>query len=96
MVGIATVMVMDPKIMIYDEPTASLDIQSRRDVINLIKRENKTHLVASHDLDFIKEICTRVIILNHGKSVADGEPAVIMSDAGLMKQNRMEVPYSLR
>ncbi|NIA30192.1 MAG: ATP-binding cassette domain-containing protein [Actinobacteria bacterium] len=96
MVAIASVLAMEPKIVIYDEPTASLDMRARRKVINLIKSERKTNLVASHDMEFILETCQRVIIINSGKIVARGEAALIMRDKELMENSGLEVPYSLR
>jgi len=96
MVAIASVLAMDPEIMIYDEPTASLDMRARRKVINLIKSERKTSLIASHDMEFILETCPRVIIINSGEIVARGEAALIMSDHELMEKSGLEVPYSLR
>jgi len=96
MVAIASVLAMEPEIMIYDEPTASLDMRARRKVINLIKSEHKTNLIASHDMEFILETCQRVIIINSGKIVARGEAALIMHDKELMENSGLEVPYSLR
>jgi len=96
MVAIASVLAMQPEIMIYDEPTASLDMRARRKVINLIKSERKTNLIASHDMEFILETCARVIILNNGEIVAQGAAAKVMRDKMLMEQCGLETPYSLR
>ena len=96
MVAIASVLAMQPEIMIYDEPTASLDMRARRKVINLIKSERKTNLIASHDMEFILETCGRVIILNGGEIVAQGKAADILRDRELMEECGLEVPYSLR
>ena len=95
MVAIATVFSMNPDYLIYDEPTASLDMRARRDVINLIKTESKTNLIASHDMEFILETCRRVIIIDSGKIIMDGNAEKIMADAQLMESSGLEVPHSL-
>lgn len=97
MVAIASVMAMQPRLVIYDEPTASLDMRARRDVINLIMRDNeRTSLIASHDLEFIREVCTRVVVMVQGMVIADGAPDMLLSNPVLMEQAGQEVPYSLR
>ena len=67
-IAIATVLSMDPKILVLDEPTSSLDPQVRRDLINLLKTfKDKTIIIASHDLELIDELCNRVVHMNKGK-----------------------------
>ena len=96
MVAIAGILAMSPKLVIYDEPSANLDMRSRRRLINFIKESEETVLVASHDLEMILELCDRVIVLNEGQIVADGTPADIMSDEAFMLANGLEKPHSLR
>src|SRR4030042_5807506 len=66
-VAIATVMAMDPDILIMDEPASNLDPRSRRQLINLLKGFRHTKIVASHDLDMILDVCERCIIIKDGK-----------------------------
>lgn len=94
MVAIASVLSMKPEIMIYDEPTASLDMRARRNVIHLIAMNQKTNLIASHDMEFILETCQRVIIIDSGKAIREGQASEIMSDSELMVKSGLEVPYS--
>jgi cobalt/nickel transport system ATP-binding protein len=96
MVAIASVLAMGPKIILYDEPSANLDLRARRRLINFLHSSPETILVASHDLELILAVCDRVILLNQGKIVADGIPATIMSNQALMEANSLEVPPSLQ
>ena len=93
MAAIATVLAMDPDVLLMDEPTSALDPFNRRMVINTIKSLPKTKLIASHDLDMILDTCQRVILLSDGKIVADGETEKILTDKELLEANRMELPF---
>jgi cobalt/nickel transport system ATP-binding protein len=95
MVAIASVLAMRPKILLYDEPSANLDLRARRRLIDFLKTSAETIIISSHDLELILEVCDRVILLNQGTVVADGLPAKIMSDQVLMEANGLEVPHSL-
>jgi len=95
LVAIAGVLAMRPKLVIYDEPTSNLDIRYRRRVIRLIQSSRDTMLIASHDLEFILEVCHRVILLDNGCVVADGNPREIMRDHELMEAHGLETPHSL-
>ena len=95
MVAIAAVLAMLPQIVLYDEPSANLDLRARRRLINFLQTSHETTVVSSHDLELIIEVCDRVVMLNQGRIVADGTPAEIMSNKGLMEANGLEVPHSL-
>ncbi|MEO0458120.1 MAG: energy-coupling factor ABC transporter ATP-binding protein [Cyanobacteria bacterium P01_A01_bin.114] len=95
MVAIAGLLAMHPRMMLYDEPTASLDIRSRRRLITFLRELEQTMLIASHDLEFVLEVCDRVIIMNQGEIVADGVPREIMGNADLMERYELEKPHSL-
>ena len=96
MVAIAGIRAMQPKVVLYDEPSANLDIRSRRQLINFIRQSEETVLVSSHDLELILEISDRVILIDQGEIVADGEPELIMGDDELMEAHGLERPHSLR
>jgi len=96
MVAIASVLIMEPKLILYDEPSANLDLRARRRLINFLKSSEQTMIIASHDLELIREVCDRTIVLSQGKIVADGDPITIMGDRALMEENCLEVPVSLR
>jgi cobalt/nickel transport system ATP-binding protein len=95
MVAIAGVLAMAPQLVIYDEPNADLDIRSRRRLIRFLQRSGETFIVASHDLELILEVCQRVVLLDGGALVADGDPREIMRDVALMEAHGMERPHSL-
>ncbi len=78
MVAIASVLSMHPKIILYDEPSANLDLQARRGLIEFLQRAKEVIILSSHDLELILEVCERVILLNRGKIVADGIPQQII------------------
>ena len=92
MAAIATVLAMDPEVMLMDEPTSALDPCNRRVVINTIRRLPNTKLIASHDLDMILDTCERVILLGGGCVAADGAAEDILKDRRLLEQNRLELP----
>jgi cobalt/nickel transport system ATP-binding protein len=94
--AIATVLSMQPDILIMDEPTSALDPKSRRRVIELLKGFEHTRIITSHDLDMVLETCKRVIVIKDGAIAADGAAAEILSDARLMDECGLEVPFSLR
>ena len=95
MVSIAGVLAMQPRLVIYDEPNANLDIRSRRRVIRLLQASKETMLVASHDLELILEVCDRVVLIDRGHIIADGNPCEIMGDDKLMEAYGQEKPHSL-
>ncbi|MBQ6388746.1 MAG: ABC transporter ATP-binding protein [Mogibacterium sp.] len=94
MAAIATILAMDPEVILMDEPTSALDPYNRRIVINTIRELGQTKLITSHDLDMILETCDRVILISNGKIVADGPAEEILSDRELLEANRMELPLS--
>lgn len=96
MAAIATILAMQPEILLMDEPTTALDPFNRRTVIRTVQSLPQTKLIASHDLDMILETCERVILLSHGRIAADGECAVILRDRELLEQNRMELPFCMQ
>jgi cobalt/nickel transport system ATP-binding protein len=76
-------------------PSANLDIRSRRRLIRLLQSSNETTLVASHDLELVLEVCERVILIDEGRIVADGESQEIMGNEQLMEAHGQEKPHSL-
>lgn len=95
MVAIAGVLAMQPNVVIYDEPSANLDLRARRRLIQFLQRSPQAMLISSHDLEFILEVCDRVLLIDQGQLVADGNPAMIMSDADFMTAHGLEKPHSL-
>jgi len=91
-VAIATVLSMQPEILVLDEPSAGLDPRARRALINLLRRLPLTMLVSSHDMRLVQELFPRLIIMYEGEIVVDGETAVLLADAALLEQHGLERP----
>ena len=96
MTAIATILAMEPEVILMDEPSTALDPVNRRTVIRTINGLPQTKLIASHDLDMILDTCQRVILLSHGKIAADGDAETILRDKELLEENRMELPFCLQ
>lgn len=94
--AIASVLSMQPDILIMDEPSAGLDPKARRRVISLLKSFEHTKVITSHDLDMVLELCSRVIVLKNGTVAADGPATELLADARLMDSCGLELPISLQ
>lgn len=94
--ALAGVLAMRPDILLLDEPSMFLDPRGRRELLHLLKGLGGTQILASHDLDLILDCCTRVLLLDHGRLIADGPTRTILADAALMEAHGLEVPYRLR
>ena len=92
MAAVATVLAMDPEVLLMDEPTSALDPYNRRIIINTIRKLPCTKIITSHDLDMIYDTCSRVILLSNGAVAADGPAEEILRDKELLEANRMELP----
>jgi len=86
-ISIATVLSMDSKILSLDEPTAGLDPRARSDLIWLLEELDQTMLIATHDLDFARQTCSRTIVMDQGRIVADGPTRQILDDESLLIQH---------
>jgi len=95
-VAIATVLAMNPDILVMDEPAASLDPKSRRLLIGLLRGFSHSKIVASHDLDLILDVCSRCLVIREGAVAADGPAEEILSDRKLLEANSLELPLSLQ
>jgi cobalt/nickel transport system ATP-binding protein len=95
-VALAGVLAMRPEILLLDEPTMYLDPRGRRELIRLLPALPGSRIVASHDLEMILESCTRILVLDAGRIVAEGPPRELLANRELMEKHRLEVPYSLR
>ncbi len=93
--SIATILSMTPDIILMDEPSAALDPGNRRNLIRVLNEFDHLKIVASHDLDFIWDTCSRVVLLDHGRITADGSPEEVLRDEELLVQSGLELPLSL-
>jgi energy-coupling factor transporter ATP-binding protein EcfA2 len=95
-VCLAGVLACEPSIMVLDEPTSNLDPRARRQLQSLLDKFTGAQIVATHDLDFALDHCTRSIVLDCGKVQADGPTQLILGHRDLMDCHGLEVPWRLR
>ena len=95
-VAIATVLSMEPSILVMDEPTSNLDPRARRQIIDLIRRFRHTTLIATHDMEMVLDLCDRTIVMKDGKIVADGNTQHVFGDLALLEDCGLEQPAELR
>jgi len=93
--ALASVLVMEPDLLAFDEPSAGLDPASRRDFIERVRALPQAKVIATHDMDMAYELCSRVAIMDHGCVFADGPRAEILGDELLLKAHRLEPPLSM-
>jgi cobalt transport protein ATP-binding subunit len=90
-IAIATVLSMNPAILVMDEPSAGLDLRGRRNLIHLLhKLEGQTMLISTHDMKLAYEVCSRVLVLDGGRVVAEGETNRLLCDRHLMEAHGLE------
>jgi cobalt/nickel transport system ATP-binding protein len=87
MVSLASVLIMEPQILLLDEPSAFLDPRARRRLITVLESLKQTLIIATHDLDLALKLCARTLLLYNGAISADGESAAILSDEVLLERN---------
>jgi len=91
-VALASVLVMEPEVLLLDEPTAALDPRSRSEIIDLLVGwgdGSRSVIAATHDLDALVEIADRCCVLQGGELVADGAPAEILADTALLDRTNL-------
>lgn len=95
-VAIATVLAMEPSILVMDEPSSGLDPRARRRLIRLLASFDHTRILATHDLDMAADLCERTIILSGGAVVADGPTSRIFADDTLLAAAGLERPLGMQ
>lgn len=93
-VAIAGVLVMQPDILAMDEPSSGLDPVARRRLIRLLAGFSHTKIIATHDLDLVLDLCTRVLVIHQGTLTADGTPEEIFTNGELLARCNLEPPLS--
>lgn len=90
-VALATVLSMDPEILVLDEPSAGLDPRARRGLIQLLRELDRTMLVSTHDLPLVAELFPRTVVMDRGELVADGPTEVILRETRLLEAHGLEL-----
>lgn len=91
-IAIATVLSMNPQILVLDEPSAGLDPRARRTLINLLRELPITMLVSTHDMRLVEELFPRTIVMDEGLVVADGMTKDILADETFLNEHGLERP----
>jgi cobalt transport protein ATP-binding subunit len=91
-IAIATVLSMDPELLVLDEPSAGLDPRARRTLINLLRALPLTMLVSTHDMLMVRELFPRMVIMDQGQIVADGPTEQLLDDTALLEAHGLERP----
>ena len=94
--AIATILSMEPDIIIMDEPSIALDPRNRKNLIGILNEINSLKLITSHDLDFIMDTCERTVLLDDGRIIADGDTKEILKDRELLVEHGLELPLRLQ
>lgn len=95
-VAVASVLVLDPEVLILDEPTAGLDPASQAQIIELLgspANGSRTVIMATHDLDALEEIADRCYLLEGGRIAGEGTPMDILHDVELLKRTGLVRPH---
>ena len=94
--AIATILSMEPEIVLFDEPTIALDPKNRRNLIGILNGMTETKIIASHDLDMILDTCEETILLADGKVICHGKTEDVLKDKALLEQHDMELPLCMQ
>ena len=95
-VALASVLVLDPEVLLLDEPTAALDPNSHTQVIQLLEswaNGAKTVITATHDLDTLEEVADRCYVLENGRIAGEGTPLDILHDVALLERTKLIHPH---
>jgi cobalt/nickel transport system ATP-binding protein len=98
-VSLATALILKPELLILDEPTANLDLVSRRgliDLLNELNAEGTTIVVSTHDVEALPELADRVIVVSHGSLLGGGEMHKVLQDVALLDSAGLELPSIAR
>jgi len=95
-VAIATVLALSPDVLVMDEPSSNLDPRGRRRLIEQLRSFEHTRIIATHDLELVVEVCSRVVVLDGGSVVAEGPATTLLNDEALMLAHGLERPHILR
>ncbi|HSM43963.1 MAG TPA: ABC transporter ATP-binding protein [Acidimicrobiia bacterium] len=91
--ALATVLAMEPEVLVFDEPSSDLDGAGRRELVAALSPLPLTLVVITHDLPLALELCPRSVIMRDGRIVADGSTRDLLANVGLLAENRLELPF---
>lgn len=91
-VAVATVLAMNPEVLVLDEPSSNLDPASRRELAEILRSLDVTILMVTHDLPYALELCERSVILSGGVIAADSPTRELFKQEELLSTHRLELP----
>lgn len=94
--AIATILSMEPEVILFDEPSVGLDPKNRRNLINIINQIGGSKIIASHDLDMIFDTCHKTILIKKGKLIYEGKTEDILTNQKLLEESGLELPLSMQ
>lgn len=94
-VAIATVLAMEPNVLVMDEPSSGLDPRARRRLLGLLEGFEHTRIIATHDLDLAAQLCERTIVMGSGRVLADRPTAEVFIDDELLAAGGLERPLGM-
>ena len=96
MIAILSILIYNPSIIMFDEPTIGLDYKNKKKIIQLIKnlknRYRKTIIIVSHDVDLLYELCDNLIVLSSGNLILYGDPYSVYSETKLINKYGIAIP----
>jgi cobalt/nickel transport system ATP-binding protein len=92
-VAIATVLAMEPQVLVLDEPSSNLDPAARAELAEILQSLDLTVIMVTHDLPYALQLCPRSAVMNGGVIVAEGPTRDVLADGELMAANRLSLPY---
>lgn len=95
-VAIASVLVLDPEVLLLDEPTAALDPASQTQIVELLaswKNTGRTVVIATHDLDALEDLADHCYLLKDGLMAGEGDPLTVLHDVGLLERSGLIRPH---
>ena len=95
-ISVATVLSMDPDILLLDEPTSNLDPVGRRNIMETLKTLDSTKIIASHDIEMLLEICDKAILMDQGRVVATGRAEDVLTNIKLLNSHGLEAPSVIK
>ncbi|MCO5177099.1 MAG: energy-coupling factor ABC transporter ATP-binding protein [Thermomicrobiales bacterium] len=91
-ISVATVLAMDPRILVLDEPSAGLDPRARKSLIELLRALPQTLIASTHDMRLVRDLFDRAVIMQDGRIVVDAPTSEVISDEALLDQYGLELP----
>jgi cobalt/nickel transport system ATP-binding protein len=91
-VALATVLSMEPSVLVFDEPSAGLDPRGRRELIRMLAALDQTMLVSTHDMRLVAEVFERTVVMDDGRIVGDGPTQTLLADEAFLEAHGLERP----